>query len=688
MFKKDRPLKKILFNQRAYIIFFVTIYFVTSYFLFYTTITPPKFDIKEGDVAQIDIKAPKDIVDNVATQKKIQEAINNVNPKYDYDESVAQESYIKLTDFFNKLRSIRKSNSSEQDKLNSLKDQLPIKLDDKSLKTLLSIEDNTLIAVESIAISTEKATMSRQITDDALSGALNSVKSIIDNSDLKSDLKPIVYSIISSVISPNMIYNAHETEIARKDAAEKIQPVMYKKGQNIIISGEVVTNDQIQVLKALGLLKNNSKIDFAMLFGIVILLSLSLFISIYYINRLNKKVKEKNSYIQILCLLGLLYYFIVIALKNINVLLIPSEMLALSVSVILDPYIAIMLNTIFSIIGGMMLNFNQAYIVMSLFGGIIGAIKMANSRQRIDFIKSGIYVSAVNTLAILGVGLINSNNIIPVLENSLWGIISGAFSAILAIGLLPFWEAGFDIITPLKLLELSNPNNTLLKKLMMDAPGTYHHSIIVANLAEAGSDAIGANSLLTRVGAYYHDIGKVKRPYFFKENQFTEENLHDKISPDLSTLVITSHVKDGIELAKKYKLPEDIVNLIKEHHGTSLVKYFYSKALKTDDLCEENSFRYSGPKPQSKEAAILMLADSIEASVRSLHEPTDEDIETMVNKIIDDRLKDGQLDESNLTLKDIKTLGKSFLSSLNGIFHHRIEYPDIENNNNKAEVLQ
>ncbi|WHE07918.1 HDIG domain-containing protein [Thermoanaerobacterium thermosaccharolyticum] len=221
---------------------------------------------------------------------------------------------------------------------------------------------------------------------------------------------------------------------------------------------------------------------------------------------------------------------------------------------------------------------------------------------------------------------------------------------------------------------------------MMDAPGTYHHSIIVANLAEAGSDAIGANSLLTRVGAYYHDIGKVKRPYFFKENQFTDENLHDKISPDLSTLVITSHVKDGVELAKKYKLPEDIINLIREHHGTSLVKYFYSKALKADDLCEEDSFRYPGPKPQTKESAILMLADSIEASVRSLREPTDDEIETMVNKIIDDRLKDGQLDESNLTLKDIKVLSKSFLNSLNGIYHHRIEYPEIENN--KAEVLQ
>ncbi|MGJ7044024.1 HD family phosphohydrolase [Thermoanaerobacterium thermosulfurigenes] len=683
---KDMPIRKIFLSQKAYLIYITTIYIIVSIFLFYTAITPPKIDIKAGDVAQIDIKAPKDIVDNLATQKKIQEAMNSVNPKYDYDENVAQESYIKLTDFFNKLRSVRKSSGQIDEKLNTLKETLPIKLDDQSLKVLLSAEDNTIIAVESLAISTEKATMSRQITDDALSGALSSVKSIVDSSDLNQDLKPIVYKILSSVISPNMIYNATETEMARKEAASKVEPVVYKKGQNIIVSGEVVTDDQIQVLQALGLLKNNSRVDFAMLSGIIVLLGVSLFIAGYYIIKLNKKVREKYAYIQILYLLGVIYYFIVIALKNINPLLIPSELIALSVSVILDPFIAITLNTFFSIISGMMLNFNQAFFVMSIFGGTIGAIKMANSKQRIDFVKAGIYVSAANTLSILGVGLINSNNILSVLENSLWGIISGAFSVILAIGLLPFWESGFDIITPLKLLELSNPNNPLLKKLMMDAPGTYHHSIIVANLAEAGSDAIGANSLLTRVGAYYHDIGKVKRPYFFKENQFTDENLHDKISPDLSSLVITSHVKDGVELAKKYKLPEDIINLIREHHGTSLVKYFYSKALKTDDLCEEDSFRYPGPKPQTKESAILMLADSIEAAVRSLRDPTDDEIEAMVNKIIDDRLKDGQLNESNLTLKDIKDLSKSFLTSLNGIFHRRIEYPEIENN--KAEVLQ
>ena len=250
MLIKDMPIKKILLSQKAYLIYITLIYLVITIFLFYTAIAPPKFDIKAGDVAQIDIKAPKDIVDNLATQKKIQEAINSVNPKYDYDENVAQESYVKLTDFFNKLRNIRKSNAQPDEKLNTLKETLPIKLDEQSLKALLSAEDNTIITAESLAISTEKATMSRQITDDALSGALNSVKSVVDNSDISQDLKPIVYTIISSVISPNMIYNASETELARKEAAEKVEPVVYKKGQNIIISRAAITSDQIRGLTA------------------------------------------------------------------------------------------------------------------------------------------------------------------------------------------------------------------------------------------------------------------------------------------------------------------------------------------------------------------------------------------------------------------------------------------------------
>ncbi|HBT50323.1 MAG: putative membrane-associated HD superfamily hydrolase [Caldanaerobacter subterraneus] len=687
MSKLDK-LKNFLNKDPLIIIFFVVFYFVSSYMLIYTSITPPKFDLKAGDVAPQDIKAPKDVIDVIATQKKIQEAVNAVNPKYDYNENIAKESYLKLADFFNKLREVRKSSESEEQKLQDFKNITPINLEDKNIAFLLKIDDSTLIKMETVILSAEKAIMARQITEDALQSALNDAKSVVESSDIPVDAKPVAVEILSSVIVPNMIYNAYETNLAKKEAEEKVQPVMYKKGQNIVVSGEIVTPEQIEVLKSLGLLKGTDKIDYALIVGLFLILSLSLFLSVYYIIRLDKKIATKKMYIELLCLTGILYLVLAVAFKGIEPLLIPAAMLPMLVSILIDPYIAIMVDIIYSLLVGLMVSFNQAFIFMSLLGGLIGAIKLSSAKQRMDFVKAGLYVSAVNLVSIVGVGLLNSNDIVSVLKSGLWGIINGVFSIILVIGTLPFWEAAFDILTPLKLLELSNPNNPLLKKLMMDAPGTYHHSMIVANLAEAASDAVGANSLLVRVGAYYHDIGKIKRPYFFKENQLSDENLHDKISPDLSTLVIISHVKDGVELAKKYKLPPQIIDMIKEHHGTTLVKYFYNKALqKEEGVCEEESFRYPGPKPSTKESAILMLADSVEAAVRSLSDPTEENVRNMIEKIVTDRLNDGQLSNSDLTLKDIETIKASFLNSLAGMFHKRIEYPDIETNQNK-EVLE
>ncbi|MFO7820033.1 MAG: HDIG domain-containing protein [Halanaerobacter sp.] len=245
---------------------------------------------------------------------------------------------------------------------------------------------------------------------------------------------------------------------------------------------------------------------------------------------------------------------------------------------------------------------------------------------------------------------------------------------------MPYVENIFGITSPVKLLELSNPNQPLLKKLLVEAPGTYHHSVIVGNLAEAAADKIGADSLLARVGAYYHDIGKIKRAYFFTENQIGSENPHDKLSPNLSTLIITSHVKDGVELAHEHKLPSDIIDIIKQHHGTSLVSFFYQEAMHDEKYkqVDEDEFRYDGPKPQSKEAALIMLADMVEAAVRSnsTAQSNPGRLEKLVRDLIKQKLDSGQLDESDLTLKDLDKIAKSFVNILKGIFHNRIEYPD------------
>jgi hypothetical protein len=259
------------------------------------------------------------------------------------------------------------------------------------------------------------------------------------------------------------------------------------------------------------------------------------------------------------------------------------------------------------------------------------------------------------------------------------GAINGILSAVLMIGVLPYLETAFSITSMIKLLELANPTHPLLKQLLLEAPGTYHHSLMVANLAEAAAEPIGANPLLVRVGSYYHDIGKIKRTDYFVENQRGYENPHEKIAPALSALIITSHVREGVELAREARLPQVIIDFIEQHHGTSLAKFFYSRALEEEregSISEEN-FRYEGPKPQSKEVALVMLADSVEAAVKSLQDPNPERIRNMVRRIIKDKLNDGQLETSDLTFKDLDTVANSFCQMLEGIYHKRIEYPEI-----------
>jgi putative nucleotidyltransferase with HDIG domain len=246
------------------------------------------------------------------------------------------------------------------------------------------------------------------------------------------------------------------------------------------------------------------------------------------------------------------------------------------------------------------------------------------------------------------------------------------------VGVLPYLEDMFGITTTFKLLELANPSQPLLRELQLKAPGTYHHSILVGNLAEAAAEAIGADALLVRVGSYYHDVGKTKRPYFFIENQLGMANQHDRISPRLSALVITAHVKEGLEMAREHKLPAILQEFIATHHGTSLVSYFYHQAVQAEGQrqVQEEHFRYPGPRPRTRETGIVMLADGVEAACRSLKTPTPEQIEQMVRKIVDKRLADGELSEAPLTLKEIEKISAAFIRILTGLFHHRIEYPD------------
>lgn len=362
--------------------------------------------------------------------------------------------------------------------------------------------------------------------------------------------------------------------------------------------------------------------------------------------------------------------------------LIPMAFASMLIAITIDSRLALWMTFIVSYNIGFIFLGEIDYMIVALAGSLVSVFSIRKATQRSSLTRAGLFIAITNIFSILALGLIHRSTSQIILNNCMWGILNGFASVILTIGILPFLESFFDITSSFKLMELSNPNQPLLKELLVEAPGTYHHSVVVGNLAETAAEEIEANALLTRVGAYYHDIGKLKRPYFFSENQEAYKNTHDDMEPSLSALVIASHVKDGVDMAKKYRLPKAIIDIINQHHGTGLISYFFHRALQSNDSknssINEENYRYSGPKPQTKEAGIILLADSLEAEARTLNNPTSSRIKNLTQNVINRNLENGQLDECNLTLRDLNKIKDVFSRILTGMFHNRVEYPDEE----------
>jgi hypothetical protein len=351
------------------------------------------------------------------------------------------------------------------------------------------------------------------------------------------------------------------------------------------------------------------------------------------------------------------------------------------VTVLINERLAIIFSVFVSLMIGFLFDTRVIMPLFSLVGSFFAIYQLSNARQRSAFFMTGLLLGLVNGLIIFSLSLFTENNLDwTFLLNLLMGFLGGIASGIIVAGILPLFESMFKYTTDIKLLELGNLNQQIFQRMIIETPGTYHHSIIVASLVESAAEAIGANALLAKVSAYYHDIGKMAKPQYFIENQQTGENKHDKLSPKMSSLVIISHVKDGCEFAQQLKLGNPITNIIRQHHGTSLVTFFYDKAKKDPassfNTLSDSDFRYPGPKPQTKEAALVLLGDVIEASSRTLADPTPSRINNLVHERIEKIFLDGQLDECELTLRDLNKIADSFNRILTGIFHHRITYPE------------
>ncbi len=363
--------------------------------------------------------------------------------------------------------------------------------------------------------------------------------------------------------------------------------------------------------------------------------------------------------------------------------LMPLAVGAMLITVLTDSSLAVVTSFYLSLFFGAALEFNYWYAFLGLTSSLVGAYSVARVTSRGTFMRAGFLVAMTNVVAIAAMHLLQNDDgatLHSFVMHVGLGALNGILSAILTIGILPFFEGAFGLLTAIRLLELSNPNNPLLKKVLMEAPGTYHHSLIVGNLAEAAAEIVGADPLICRVGAYYHDVGKTKRPLFFVENQMTKENPHDKIAPSLSHLIITSHVSDGLAMLEKAGLPKPIRDICATHHGTTILWYFFNKAREQDknSTVKIDDYRYPGSKPKTRECAIVMICDAVEAAVRSMARPTPNRVEGVIRKIIRDRLEDGQLDECDLTLQDLDVMVGAFMKTLKGIYHSRIEYPDAD----------
>jgi len=538
---------------------------------------------------------------------------------------------------------------------------------------------------------------------------LKRVNALFNSDDYPT--RRVMFSLAKKLIEPNLTFNKEKTEKKKLAAAEEVKPVLFQVQTNemIVREGEKIGYPELIKLEAFFKSTGDNKFSsFAVLAGIF-LTALFLSLVLYFWRTRNWLKHSRRSDVDLL-VFGLIALLQILFIKTgifisfaINkafpsistdacYFAIPFAWGAMIIAVLINRNVAMILSVFTSFLIAFLFDERITFPLFCFLGSVAASYHVVGSHQRSAFLRIGVFLGIINMAAIVCINFLAGNLLNDLLLRLAMGFAGGIITAILVAGITPVFESLFGFITDIRLLELANLNQPLFQKMIIEAPGTYHHSIIVASLVEAAGEAIGANSLLAKVSAYYHDIGKLTKPQYFIENQPNNENRHDKLSPKMSSLVIISHVKDGCELATSVKLGQQIINIIHEHHGTSIVSYFYDKAKKDKDISirslSESDFRYPGPKPQTKESGLVMLGDVIEASSRTLHDPTPTRIRSLVRERIERIYMDGQLDECELTLKNLNTIAETFTQILTGIFHHRVDYPEHPNKeaNGKKEI--
>ncbi len=690
-------------------------------FLVFFEIRPQAHTVQVGEIAEQTIYAIGEVEDPIETKKKEQAASDAVGDVFvaDAKKTDAIVLYFNETIFEN-LKTVAnygytirggKENTGDyiiqydvqkqesflknelsfvQDSVDMIKDGAMTKV--QKVITVLDSDPEVVQALQEWFMPVLNQILQRGISEQQLPTARKNIaKTIIDSTSINNlKLKQVVAEVVEEQLTANAVFDQAKTEEAKQAAIKGVQPVIVPKGTAIVTENTIVTQNQVDMLNKLGMLEEGD-FPYALVIGSTGMVMALLAMVALYLWVFENKVVTQHKKTLLLCVLVIVNILVALLLKSGGW----QKMMNAAISTILiamlfNEQIALIVNTMLSLILALFLSDEAgvfstdavALIISSLAGGTVAIHTCKNIRNgstRAKMLIPGVTAGLIGMITAFLVLWAAGKELTTCIKGASYSLLGGILAAIFSSASLPVWESMFGLITQSKLLELSNSSNDLLRKISVEIPGTYQHSSAVAEMAENGAKEIGANPMLAKTAALYHDIGKLRCPECYTENQTAEsKGYHDKLSPKESTEMIFAHISEGVQIAKSNKLPEEVVDVIRQHHGTSTVQYFYNKAKQMDPFVKKENFRYPGPNPQTKEAGIILLADCIEASVRSLDEKTPETIKAQIEKMFKARVDDGELDDCELTLKDINVLKQSFLETLSAMYHTRIKYDNQE----------
>ena len=658
---------------------------VTLFAIFVVDLVPNATALQVGDVATADILAPASVsfVSSSETESARAEAEAAVDPVY---VQIGPQSEIRarqLASFDGEVAAINEVLT--QRNAGTL---APAEVQSELMAAAPSLRPSQVAILAALATPrwTAVATEGRRVLDqsqagelreDALAEARQSAREAV-SVDLAPDEREMAGDLAAAHIAANLAYSAEQTDVARQAARAAVDPVRVtvQRNEAVVRAGDLISTIDYEKLTELGLTEPEG--DLLPVLGYGLLSALLSILLVGFLWRFQPAIWHRTRSL-VLFLLILFASAIVLRMtgdRSIAAYLVPTSAAVMLTGLLLGGAAGGAMAIGLAVVAGLVNSANLGPVVYVTAGGLASLVVILQAERLNAFVRAGLVLALVNVTVVVAFGLLEGLDATGIAQLAAAGLVNAALSVILAIGGFAFLGNVFGILTVFQMLELANPSNRLLRRLLLETPGTYHHSVMVGNLAERAAETIGADPLLARVAAYYHDIGKMKNPLAFIENQAGGPNIHDDLSPETSARIIAAHVRDGVDLAQEYKLPPQVAAFIPQHHGTAVMGYFYGKAVAAHEDADPDRFRYPGPRPQSREAAIVMLADGVEASVRSLPRKDDAAIREMVDRIVDGRLADGQLDDSNLTLRDIGRIREAFVEQLLGMYHQRISYPE------------